>query len=80
MAETHETICPKCSNGSRSQQRLIDPVERRELSDKVRTQANLLRGTIHVCEVCKGIYIKHWRGLLSVGYLKIVGLAFQSVE
>jgi hypothetical protein len=73
MAKTLEAICPtKCQNGYASKQRLIYTAERRDLSKKIETQASLLHGTLHVCEACKCIYITHWRGVVPVGYLKIV--------
>ena len=79
MAENPETICPNnCQNGYVSKQRSVSPAERRNLSNKIRTQENLLRGRLCVCEACKCIYIKHWRGVLPVGYLKLVVLGWFS--
>jgi hypothetical protein len=77
MAKNPETICPtKCQNGYPFKQRSIYPAERRHLSKDILTRTSLLHGKLFVCEACKCIYIKHWRGLLPVGYLKIVALAF----
>ena len=79
MANTPETSCPKkCQTGYLSKQRSIYPAERRYVSGKIRTQESLLHGKLLVCEACKCIYIKHWRGLLPVGYLKLMVLGWYS--